>query len=169
MDDATLRQIFEPFFTTKEEGKGTGLGLATAFGIVKQSGGDIEVESELGRGTTFTICLPRVRPAAVVAAAPRSARATLRAAARRRSCSSRTRRSCASSSARCSSATATPSSRRAGPSRRASSRARFRGVIHLLLTDVVMPGMSGDKLAEQLLAERPGHERSSSPPATPPT
>jgi len=152
MTDQTQARIFEPFFTTKEIGKGTGLGLATVYGIVKQSGGFIWVYSEPGQGTTFRIYLPRVDEAptssqqgTTTVSLPGTETIlltedapALRGAARR-------------------------ILERYGYTvleapngKEALTLARSRpGPIHLLLTDVVMPGMSGRELAERFCTHRP--------------
>ncbi len=154
MTDVIREQIFEPFFTTKERGKGTGLGLPLAYGMIEQSGGEIRVDSAPGHGTTFHLLLPRLgeRPTALTVEEDvpgvltgeetvlltedeDSVRTVATAALERRGY-----RVLAAAD---------------GESAIAISRA-FPGRIDLLVTDVVMPGMNGRELAEQLEQMRPG-------------
>jgi PAS domain S-box-containing protein len=153
MSPEVQARLFEPFFTTKEQGKGTGLGLASVYGIVKQSGGSIWVYSEIGHGTTFKVYLPaveveevQVRPrvAPVAAALP----ATILIVEDNPPLEVIARRVLQRSGYTVLSATSADEAVR-------TSRAHV-GPIHLLLSDVVMPGQSGPALAAQLTAERPG-------------
>jgi signal transduction histidine kinase len=162
MDDRVKARVFEPFFTTKERGQGSGLGLATVFGIVKQNGGHIEVHSQVGQGTTFEIYLP-----CTLEPTPETRRAADDLEPEMPS----------------------PKSDRRGaetillveddaPIKDLATRVlesygyrvlaagdglqalqigeRYDGPIHLLLTDVVLPQMSGKELAEQLRSVRSG-------------
>jgi PAS domain S-box-containing protein len=153
MDAETLSHVFEPFFTTKGPEQGTGLGLSTVYGIVKQSEGEIAVESEPGRGTTFRIFLPRVAARESIGerprgpAYPRGTETVLLVededAVRR----------LAREILRIAGYTVLEASNGAMALDVAS---RHTGRIDLLVTDVVMPGMGGRELAEALQAERPG-------------
>ena len=154
MDAATQARIFEPFFTTKETGKGTGLGLATVYGIVKQSGGWIWVYSEPGDGTTFKIYFPRAAepaaPAAPSPAPPVSVRGSETVLLVEDDEMIRTlvpKVLKANGYTVLVAANGREAERVAG---------QHDGPIHLLMTDVVMPGMSGREVAQRLAAARAG-------------
>ncbi len=153
MDAEILARIFEPFFTTKEKDKGTGLGLATVYGIVKQSGGLVTVFSQPGEGTTFQIFFPRLgqdpalnKQARKITAAPGGDRTVLlvededslrRVAQEFLTLSGYTVLSAADGE------------------EALNLAGQHRDTIHLLVTDMVMPGMSGRELASRLLRLRP--------------
>jgi PAS domain S-box-containing protein len=154
MEPETLTHVFEPFFTTKEPGKGTGLGLATVYGIVQQSGGHIYVYSEPMHGTSFKIYLPRVAETVAPPALPVPQTAAHRGtetillveddpAVRvltRRMLESRGYTVLAA----------------ANGTEGVEAARRYAGEIHLLVTDVVMPEMNGRELFTQLSAQRSG-------------
>ena len=154
MDAATLKRIFEPFFTTKPPGKGTGMGLASVFGIIRQHRGWIEVESEVGKGTTFRIFLPVSERKAEAAKAvakngpANAAGATILLVEDEEELRTLARRLLSRNGF-------TVLEAHDGPGALNVCRERH-GKIDVVLTDVVMPGgLSGIELAEQLRAEQP--------------
>ena len=153
MDAETLAHIFEPFFTTKELGKGTGLGLATVYGIVKQSGGYVWVDSAPGKGSSFQIFLPRVEEVCDAAPARPYSSENLRGtetillvedaeALRKLAGSLLTGHGFKVLSA--------PDAEHA-----LAMAAEYAGKIHMVVTDVIMPGQNGRVLAERLVAAYP--------------
>jgi PAS domain S-box-containing protein len=153
MDGDTIARIFEPFFTTKKQGKGTGLGLATVYGIVKQSGGYIRVLSEPGSGTTFNVYLPRAQCAEPAEKAERIATGETPCdetillvededMVRELACETLRGYGYTVLEA--------PNGQEA-----VSVSEKFDGTIHLLITDVVMPGMNGLELSRTLKKSRP--------------
>ncbi|HZE21841.1 MAG TPA: PAS domain S-box protein, partial [Desulfobaccales bacterium] len=154
MDEALQAHIFEPFFTTKEPGKGTGLGLSTVYGIVKQSGGYLDLDSQPGGGSTFIIYLPRLK----TSAAPPKAKIPVTASLRGNETillveDEDVLRGLLAKFLRLHGYTVLEA-RHGGEALLVCER--HQGPIHLMVTDVVMPQMSGRELADRLSPLRRG-------------
>ena len=153
MTAGTRARIFEPFFTTKEQGRGTGLGLATVYGIVKQSEGSIWVYSEPGQGTVFKIYFPAVYEAPAI---EERVKAVTDSASGTETIMVVEDEEGVLSLIRLALRAAGYKVLEAGdPERALAICSDHDGPVHLLLTDVVMPKMSGPKVAEQVAALRP--------------
>jgi PAS domain S-box-containing protein len=153
MDATTLSHIFEPFFTTKDEGKGTGLGLATVAGIIKQSGGHIVATSAPGEGSSFRVLLPRTADA--VALAGLKLRPVSPVATRNTVLLAEDDGALRELIAEMLTRTGYRVLAAATPAEAQRTAREFDGSIDLLLTDVVLPGLKGPKLAEALTRLRP--------------
>ena len=154
MDAATQAHAFEPFFTTKRSGAGTGLGLYTVAGIVKQSGGAVQLTSDLGKGTSFRVYLPRVdrSPVAVKAAAPKITAGrgaeTILLVEDDEMVRALVRETMEGNGYHVLEAS--------DPLEARTVAAKSRSAIQLLITDVIMPKASGPELAKELLGLSPG-------------
>jgi two-component system, cell cycle sensor histidine kinase and response regulator CckA len=153
MDESTQARLFEPFFTTKIPGKGTGLGLSTVFGIIKQSGGSLDVSSELGRGTTVRVYLPSIdqpvsAEAEIVSRVPVRGHETILLVEDDEMVRTLVRETLEREGYKLLDAADSVEARRITDN--------YKGSIQLLITDVVMPKTSGRELAEQMVGARPG-------------
>jgi len=154
MDQNTVAHIFEPFYTTKDSGHGTGLGLSTVYGIVKQSGGYIWVYSEPGKGSTFKVYLPRVDDAADEPAVPQTAPQAERGTETILLVEDEDAvRDLIRTVLTGQGYDVIPAS---DPKHAEQIASTYAHQIHLLLTDVVMPGISGRELAARISMRRPG-------------
>ena len=158
MAPETLVRAFEPYFTTKEQGKGTGLGLATVYGIVQQNGGFVEVDSQLGHGTTLTVHLPlHLSPAVETgsSAGEEEPFEPVADAGQETLLLVEDEPAILALAARMLELKGYVVLRAATPEDALRLAAQHRGGVHLLITDVIMPGMNGRELAAQLRSAWP--------------